>query len=198
MERISYAVDFVSFLIQNVKDLEKVNQIILFGSVARGESNKDSDIDLFVDSSKLAKLNVDKIKERFFSSVKFRNYWKPLGIENELNIIVGNVDDWKLKDSFVGSSIILYKKYSPDSGSGESKVLLSWESPKKNSHRVMLNKNLFGYKHYSKTYDGIISKNEKVGANTILIKSENLPTILHLFKRFKVFAKIKKVFEEKI
>ena len=140
MERISYTVDFVSFLLQNVKNLGEINQIILFGSVARGESNRDSDIDLFIDSSKLNKIKIDKIKERFFSSTKFRNYWKPLGVENEINVTTGKIDDWKLKDSFVSSAIFLYKKYSPDSGSGESKVLLSWESPKKNSNRVMLNK----------------------------------------------------------
>jgi len=46
---ISYSIDFVSFLIQKTKSREKIKNIILFGSVARGEADRESDIDLFID-----------------------------------------------------------------------------------------------------------------------------------------------------
>src|SRR3990167_7304033 len=46
---ISYAMDFSSFLIQKIKEKEKIRNIILFGSVSRDEANKKSDIDIFID-----------------------------------------------------------------------------------------------------------------------------------------------------
>ncbi|MBI2137532.1 nucleotidyltransferase domain-containing protein, partial [Candidatus Woesearchaeota archaeon] len=41
--------DVASFLVQKVSEREKIRNIILFGSVARGEADKTSDVDLFVD-----------------------------------------------------------------------------------------------------------------------------------------------------
>ena len=48
---IAYAMDFSSFLIQKTSG-EKIKNIILFGSVARGEAGKESDVDLFIDVTK--------------------------------------------------------------------------------------------------------------------------------------------------
>jgi len=46
---IAYAMDFASFLIQKIKNIDNINNIILFGSVAREEADKTSDIDIFID-----------------------------------------------------------------------------------------------------------------------------------------------------
>ena len=45
----AYALDFASFLIQKTKNRDKIRNIILFGSVARQDESKESDIDIFVD-----------------------------------------------------------------------------------------------------------------------------------------------------
>jgi len=45
---IAYAMDFASFLIQKIKNIDNINNIILFGSVAREEADKTSDIDIFI------------------------------------------------------------------------------------------------------------------------------------------------------
>ena len=43
---IAYAEDFISFLLEKLnKESDKIKQIILFGSVARDEDSKNSDID---------------------------------------------------------------------------------------------------------------------------------------------------------
>ena len=55
-ELIAYAMDFSSYLLSKVSDIDK---IILHGSVARGDFDEDSDIDLFIDCDE--KLN-KKIK----------------------------------------------------------------------------------------------------------------------------------------
>ncbi len=203
MELISYAMDFASFLIQNLKDKEKIKSVILFGSVARGEGSKKSDVDIFVDvflKSKTLEKSILEIKESFFDSIKFKDYWEPLGIDNEINVIVGKLDNWKLKDSMLGSSIILYEKYSPKLDDGKNKVILFWDAIKNSSRRVMLNKKLLGYSHYGKKYKGLLEiyGGFKLGANVILIPVEQLNLFLKEFRKFNAKVKIKRIFEYEI
>lgn len=198
MELISYALDFASFLVQNIKDKNKINAIILFGSVARNEATKESDIDIFIDTNdKKLEDEAIKIKEKFFDSVKFKDYWKLLGVKNEINIISGILDKWKLRDSMLGSSIILYQHYSPKLEKGNNKVILSWGNIKPDSKRVMLNKKIFGYNYYGKKYHGLLEKysGNKIGSNVLLINTEHLNLFLEVFHGFKIPVRILRVFE---
>jgi len=199
MELIGYALDFSSFLVQNTKNLDSIKAIILFGSAARGEAGKKSDVDIFIDIVKDEKLEkeIQLLKGKFFDSSKFKNYWRLLGIENEINVIAGNLNEWKLKDSMLGSSIILYQKYAPKLENGKARAILHWGNIKPNSRRVMLNKKLFGYKHYKRYYPGLMEKHEgvKIGANVILINIEDLAPFAKIFRAFKIPVKIIRIFE---
>ena len=153
MELISYSLDFVSYLLQNLKkeEISKIKSIILFGSVAIGKADKESDIDIFIDSpDKKIEKEVKEIIHSFYNSSKLKNYWNLLNIKNEINVIVGQLDNWKLKDSMLGNAIILYQKYTPKLEEGKNKVILSWSNIKPDSKRVMLNKKKSGYSHYGK------------------------------------------------
>jgi predicted nucleotidyltransferase len=205
MELVSYAIDFVSYLVQNLKknNLEKIKSIILFGSAARGEAGKESDVDIFIDiipdNEKKIKKEIDKINEDFFDSVKYTKYWKYLGIDNEFQVVLGKINQWKLKNSMVGNSVILYGPYSPKLEEGKNMIILSWDAIKNNSRRVMINKKLFGYNHYGKRYKGIIEvyNGKKLGTNAIILPAENLNLSLKIFHSFKIPVKIKRVFEYK-
>ena len=194
--------DFTSFLIQNLnqKNIEKIKSIILFGSVARGESGRESDVDIFVDlisDNKPFEEQINKISEKFFDSIKFTKYWSLMGIKNEFQVISGKLNDWKLKNSMPGNSIILYQKYSPKLEKGSNRVVLSWDSNKNNSLRVMLNKTIFGYNYYGKRYKGLLEvyNGKKLGANVIIIPSEHLNLFIKEFHRFKISVKINIIFE---
>ena len=200
MELISYAMDFVSFFMQNSKNLERINTIILFGSVARGEANKKSDIDLFFDvknNEKIVEKEVEKIKKGFYNSTKFKNYWRLFGIDNEINIVIGILKDWKLKDSMPGSSLILYEPYSPRLKEGKNKTIIIWENIKNNSKRVMFSKKMFGFRHYELIYSGLLKKHNgvKIGANVILIDTKDLNIFLKEFRAYKIKARIIGIFE---
>lgn len=200
MELISYAIDFVSFYIENSKNIDKIKSIILFGSVARKEETKKSDIDIFIDvieNEKTIEKESKEIIKKFYDSTKYKNYWKLHGIENEFSIIVGKIDEWKLKDSMLGNAITLYDSYIPKLQEGTNKAIISWENIKNNSHRVMLNKKLFGFKHYKHQYSGLIEKykGEKLGANVILINIEDLNLFLKEFRKFKAKTRIIRIFE---
>lgn len=198
MELISYALDFASFLVQNIKDKNKIKAIILFGSVVRGEADKESDVDIFIDTTdKKLEDEIKKIKEKFFDSVKFKDYWNLLGVKNDINPMVGDLTKWKLRDTMLGSAIVLYQHYSPKLEKGSNKTILSWGNIKPDSKRVMLNKKISGYTHYGKRYSGLLEKHNgtKLGSNVILISTENLNLFLEAFHSFKIPVKISRIFE---
>lgn len=58
----AYASYFVSYLLNNLGDSD-INKIILFGSVARGEISKDSDVDIFIDVKRKDKKFEKKVEK---------------------------------------------------------------------------------------------------------------------------------------
>ena len=61
---ISYTQDFISLLFQNL-DSGLIRSIVLFGSVSRGDFDKESDIDLFIDLFDESKEKIVRNKIRF-------------------------------------------------------------------------------------------------------------------------------------
>ena len=120
-ELIAYASAFVSFILPKVE----ADEIILFGSSARGEADKESDIDIFFNirkeernTKKIIKVELDKFyKSRIYETFKLK------GISNLIKFEIGNLDDWKLKRSIISEGIVLYGKYK--------------EAPKEGKHFVI-------------------------------------------------------------
>jgi len=106
---IAYASSFVAFILPRID----VKEIILFGSVARNEADKDSDIDLFFNvrqgEEKLKKVLKEEL-EKFYKT-KIAEIWRLKGIKNDVKIKVGNLNEWKLKRSIISDGIVLYGKY---------------------------------------------------------------------------------------
>ncbi|MBU0930026.1 MAG: nucleotidyltransferase domain-containing protein [Nanoarchaeota archaeon] len=199
---LAYSIDFVSFLLENI-EIKDIKNIILFGSVTREESTKESDVDIFVDimnSEKYYKDIIPKVEDKFFKSYKFLNYWKLKGIENNFNIIIGRLDEWKeLKNSIISNGITLYSKFKEYPERGEHKVLFSFERIKPESKRVTLFKNLFGYKKNKKKYQGLIEKYNgmKIGSGSIIVPLEHQNIFHKLFKKYLIKVKIIKIMEYK-
>ena len=197
---IAYALDFSSFLIQKIKDKNQIKHIILFGSVAREEADRNSDIDLFLDlvkENKATETETEKITAEFYKSVKFLRYWKLLGIKNELKLVVGELGKWKeLKSSIISNGIVLYGRFNPEI-KGKPKVLFTWENISPNSRRVLFNKQLFGYKQKGKFYLGLIQKysGERLGKGSLLVDWDYSVLFHQLFKRHKITVRIKKILE---
>jgi len=108
-ELISYALSFVSFVLPKIE----VSEIILFGSVAREEATKESDIDLFFnvkDEEAKTKSIVGEELKKFYKS-KANEIWSLKEIKNPIRYEVGNLDKWKLKRSIISEGITLYGGY---------------------------------------------------------------------------------------
>ena len=92
---IDYASYFISYLLSNLDDTKNINRIVLFGSAAKGEANKESDIDLFLELKKQSAVfesEVKKIEKKFYSS-REAALFKTKGIGNIFSGIVAIFDD---------------------------------------------------------------------------------------------------------
>jgi|SRR3989344_7970669 len=198
---IAYAMDFASFLVQKIENGDKINNIILFGSVSRHESSENSDIDLFIDiaeENKKLEIQINNISNNFFRSAKYLNYWNLIGIKNEIKLSIGRLDKWKeLKPSIAANGILLYGKFKPDVREGKHKIFFIWENIKPNSKRVLFNKQLFGYKIINKYYPGLLNKynGERLGKGCIITPLEHSNIFHNLFKKYNITVKIKKVLD---
>ena len=197
----AYALDFTSFLIQKIKNQDQIKNIILFGSVARREAGKTSDIDIFVDlvkEDKKLELEIKKILDKFMNSTKYTNYWKLLDLENEIKLTIGELNKWnQLKPSIIANGISLYGKFKTDIKEGKHKTFFIWENIKPNSKRVLFNKQLLGYKQNNKFYDGLLQKygGERMGKGCIITHLDSANIFLKLFRKHKISVKIKKVLD---
>lgn len=188
-----YASYFVSYLLKNLKSLDNIVYIILFGSVAKGEATRDSDVDIFIEIKRINKKfdkEIKKVLEDFYNS-REAMIFKTKGINNKINLIVGRLKEWKdLKKSIESTGIVLYGKYSSSEVKGKKHVIFFWDKIGKN-RGAFLNK-IYGFNVGKKRYEGLIKvfDGRKLGKSSIMIPVEHREDIIKLLKHYNVNAKI--------
>ena len=201
-ELIAYAIDFVSFLMQNLKEADKIKNIILFGSVARDEVAKDSDIDLFIETDEKLEEKISKVKEDFYNSIKTKKYWALFNIKNEINCSVGKLEDWKeLERSIIFNGVTLYGKYS---GKIKTKpyYLFTISQTKDRNKNISLWRKLYGYKQKvnNKSYEskGLIKEydGKKLSRATFIISSKYSGNIEKILKKNDIKYELIPLFKE--
>lgn len=158
----AFAYSFVSFLVERINSND-IDRIILFGSVARGDAIKESDIDIFIDTKDInIKKEISKITDLFYESTIYRDYWKLLDIKNDIKCIVGNLEKWKLKRSIISEGITLYGKTVGEI-QGKLFCLFKTNIVGKAKEKLKIWRKLYGYKQKigKKTYysKGLIELN---------------------------------------
>ncbi|MEK6952847.1 MAG: nucleotidyltransferase domain-containing protein [Nanoarchaeota archaeon] len=193
---IAYAQDFVSFLLQNIRQSDKIDTIILFGSVVRGETDKNSDVDIFIETRTNMEDEIEKLKMKFYNSIKVRKYWDLLGVKNEIHCEVGNLDEWQdLEKSLNAQGIILFGKYKSKK-QGSPCYLFSIEQGKNRNKNISLWRTLYGYKQKvnNKIYEkrGFVEdyNGEKIARGVFIIPSEHAQKIISFLKNNKIRYKI--------
>lgn len=194
-----YASYFVSYILSNLKEIENVKRIILFGSVARDEWTKESDIDIFIEIKKKTKKFESEIKnitERFYQS-REASLFKLKGINNEFSIKIGELKDWKdLHKSIASTGIVLYGPYEAFEMLPDAKhcIIIFWDKIGKN-RGAFLNK-LYGFKIKDKFYDGLLKKynGSRLGKSCVILPLQYKSEIFSLLEKYKVKAKVIEVF----
>ena len=191
-----YASYFSSYLLRELNDTSNIRQIILFGSAARDEAVKDSDVDIFIEINKKNRKLEEKIKKITDSFYRSREalLFKTKGVDNKINIIAGKLDDWiKLKDSIESTGVVLYGPYISSGVEGRKYIIISWDKVKFN-RGAFLNK-VYGFSVKGKRYSGLLEglKGRKLGKSTIMVPVESREEILKLAKKYGADARILEV-----
>lgn len=200
-ELFSYLYDFLHFLMAHLK--EKPIEIILFGSVARGDFHQESDIDLFINvKSKLLQKEINQIVRK--TTLEFENAssnsWSLKGITFPLKVIVGDLDSepWAaLKREIISTGIVIYGKYQVLPQKLKRYYLLSFDLKNlKPKSKVRFIRKLYGYssKKEKKVYhhSGILQeKGTRINQNTLLVSTDHYKSFLTLFKQFKIKYQIR-------
>lgn len=188
-ELIAYASSFVSFVLSK---LDEVKEIILFGSVVRGEATKESDIDLFFNieyktKEKEIKEIIEKEKEKFYKS-KIAEVWFLRGIKNPINISVGNLDEWKsLKRSIVSEGMVLYGKYKETPENLKGFVIFNIPPIKNIAKRNKIIRNLFGRKEKNYSTNGLVKNlnGKKLNVSSFIVQIEHSKKIVEFLGKEK-------------
>lgn len=186
---IGYASSFVSFILPK---FEGIKEIILFGSVVRGEADERSDIDLFFDI--INEKDEEKIKKQVkkelvkFSKSKVAETWFLKGIKNPINVNVGVLEKWKLKRSIISEGIVLYGRYKEVPGKLKSYVFFYIEPIKNIAKRNRVIRELFGRKEKNYSKKGILEevRGKKISASSFVVKKEDSGKILEFLGKEKI------------
>ena len=200
----NYAISAACHILQELSEkwTDKINNMILFGSVAQNRATAESDVDIFFDidlnktQTENLRKSLDKIIEDFYLSRAALQY-KLEGIDNKISIFVGKLDEWKdLKRSIISTGIVLFGRYKSRIEKGQLKqyFIISWEPPLKN-RGAFLNK-LYGYSVKRKRYSGMIKKYNciRMGKSAIIVPSEHRNKFIQHIEKYGVDYKIMEIF----
>ncbi len=197
-EMHSYALDFASYLLGNTKG---IHRIILFGSVARGDFDQESDIDIFVDTKdKKLEKTIVKLTESFYGTEKAKR-WKLKGIASHFSCMVGELDspEWKdLKRSIINHGIILYGKYIAEAEKVHQYTIFTFGNIAPESKRVVAHRKLFGFNTKKQKYPGLVYTLDvvKLGKGCLLVKAEHVTELKDFFRKNKVAVKLYDVWSD--
>jgi len=199
---IAYAAHFVSFVLGH--DIsQKVNRIILFGSVARGIFDEESDIDIFVDTIEDIEKEIKSLLTLFQHS-EMQRKWELKGVNNNISVKVGDINKWKIKRDIISNGILLYGKFKETPENVEYYLLITPSFKKmKKSIKVKMWRKLYGYKQKvgKKTYKtkGILEKLDgRRISNGMIIKMTGKKELIDFLNREKIHYKVVEVWSDSL
>ena len=199
---ISYAASFVSFILDS-EISKKINKVILFGSVARGNFDDESDIDLFIDTKEEIEGEIKKILYLFQNS-DIQKKWEIKGVKSNLSVQTGDLDKWKLKKGIIADGIILYGKFKEIPENIEYYLLITPSFKKfSKSQKVKIWRGLYGYKQKvgEKIYktQGLLERLDgKRMENGIIVKMSDKKDIIDFLNKKKINYKVNEVWSDSL
>ncbi|MBI2139903.1 nucleotidyltransferase domain-containing protein [Candidatus Woesearchaeota archaeon] len=188
---IAYGMQFASFLLDS-RIGKHISSIILFGSVAREDFTKESDIDIFIDTGEPVEKEAESML-KLFSSSALHKIWEQKGVKNEISLKVGKLKEWPLRREIISSGILLFGKYSQLPENTTYYLLITTDvKNKKPSQQVKLWRRLYGYsqKVGKKVYHGKglveIASGKKLGKGIFIVPMEKRKEVIDFLKSNKI------------
>ena len=190
---ISLAFIFISYLFREPS--LHIRRIFLFGSVARGDYDENSDIDLFIDVDPIYEPETLKKAQRAMKRFILLEQKKLniKAISNTLTFKVGVLDMWELKEAVEKEGIVLYAH---PLGSALTKYFLFTLPPitpvKK---RIKVIRMLFGRKEYQ--VPGLVLKYQGkiLNPRCFFISYEGLKEVTSFLAREKVMFSFEEIWK---
>lgn len=203
-ELISYVYDFISQLMDHEVMPDVIRRIILFGSVARGDFDRESDIDLFIDvqSDKPdVSLSIKKVLNQF--ETRAEKTWKLRGVYPHLKLIVDDLEKQKwgeLRQEIGSYGLLLYGRFREAPQKISHRMLIAYELNKlPQKSKMALLRRLYGYttKKGRKEYqqEGLLQKlgGIKMGANVLVVPQEGFASLKKVLVELRVPYTVKSV-----
>ncbi|MBI2576754.1 nucleotidyltransferase domain-containing protein [Candidatus Woesearchaeota archaeon] len=194
---IAYAQNFLSFVFLNPIAAGRIRGVFLYGSAARGELEKGSDIDLFFDISEEEDKELEGIGRsslsKFYSS-RDNEKWRLLKFSFPLSLQMGNLEKWELEKSIASEGISLYSR-NPESKAPERMVLFIIRLPKQKRSYLSLVRHLFGRTEKEYSGKGFLAGigGERLSSNVILLPKENQNPMVEFLNKRKIDYRIKEI-----
>ena len=205
-EILSYVCDFVSLLMSNAGN--DLKDIILFGSVARGDFDEESDVDIFVNASKEKIIHVQGAVNKSVNEFELisSKTWKLKGIDLPIKCIVGDIEAEKwsaLRREIISSGICLYGKYKSAQKGLSQRFLFSFGLANlRHKNQVSIVRNIYGYSSgagkKAHKVSGLLEKlgGQKLNPGVVLIPAESYKEFYEFLKSKKVSPKIIEVWAD--
>lgn len=200
---IAYAMHFASFLVEQGI---KVRRIILFGSVASGDFDKESDIDVFVDADKTKGKTVLGLLSNFEKT--FGEKWRLKGVNNQLSVTTGdiNLKEWEdLRRTIQSYGVMLYGKYGEPPKNMQPYLIFSLNFQDiGRAKKVSLWRRLYGYtqKVGNKSYKskGLLEQlgGVKIDQGVILVPAANSAQIKEFLRDNRISHNLVEVWSDQL
>lgn len=188
-EIIAYAASFASWIIPKIN----AEEIILFGSAARGDFEEESDVDIFInikgdDKKQKEAENASKKELKTFYNSKINEIWKLKGVKRNIHILVGDLDEWNLKRSIISNGIGLYGSYKEIPGNTRAFTQFVMHPIKEIALRNSIMRVLFGRKEKKYITEGLIPQRggRKLSPLSFIIPHNHTQEIIALLNKHKI------------
>lgn len=196
---IGYAYYFVAYMLNCLKSAVNIERIVLYGSVAKNEANKESDVDIFIEVRKKSvgfERETRRIEQEFYRS-RESALFKSRGVDNKFSLKIGRLKEWKdLYRSIASTGIVLYGKYEAKELPAGVKhfAIVFWDHVGKN-RGAFLNK-LYGFRIRGKAYTGLLQRSGgmKIGKSCVMLPVHYKDEIFTLIKQHEVKAHMMEAF----
>ena len=198
---ISYAFDFMTFLLLEKGVENKIASAYIFGSAVRNELDKESDIDIFINCEESDEEFILKAAEaarkKFVVSKDF-DKWKAFNFTHKISIKAGPIGEWELRESIESEGIEIFSKNVKQENM-ERVVIFLFELPKDKKYYLKIKRELFGRVEKAYRSDGIITKygGKQIGSSIFIVPKSaqsNLIKIMHDKKiRFSMMEFLRKI-----